>query len=136
MDLKSLLTNPYMVSLLFSSIVTSILYYSRDKSTKASKPMSFYIFIFIVSCVIVYCAFYMLRRMGSGGISSLAAVTSVAGASVLRRPNGSGGNTPSTPSTPKASILSEAVSGVKNMLGGSNNEPIELPTEPIMVGML
>ena len=120
MDLKSLLTNPYVVSLLFSSVVTLILYYSRDKTPKNAKPMSYYIFVFIVSCVLVYGVFFMYRKMGGGGAATVASIATAAVNEVSR--------TPSTPSTPKASLLSSIV--------GGGNQPMELPTEPIMVGML
>jgi len=138
MDLKSLLTNPYVVSLLFSSVVTLILYYSRDRTPKNAKPMSYYIFVFIVSCTLVYSAFFMYRKMGGGGA---AAAVAVAAAAVKKVTEDSVG-TPSTPSTPKASLLSGIAETAKGLMGGGNpqvtggDQPMELPTEPIMVGML
>ena len=136
MDLKSLLTNPYLVSLLFSSVVTLILYYSRDKTPKNTKPMSYYIFVFIVSCVLVYSTFFMYRKMGGGAGVAAAAVAAAAVKKVSDGANYTGG-TPPTPSTPKVSLLSSVAETAKDMLGGGRNEqPMELPTEPIMVGML
>jgi hypothetical protein len=135
MDLKSLLTNPYVVSLLFSSIVTLILYYSRDRTPKNAKPMSYYIFVFIVSCTLVYSAFFMYRKIGrgvgGGGAAAAAAVAAAAVKKVTEDPVG----TPSTPSTPKASLLSGVAETAKSLMGGGE-QPMELPTEPIMVGML
>lgn len=133
MDLKSLFTNPYIVSLLFSSIVTLILYYSRDKETKTPKPMSYYIFIFIISTVSIYCAFYMYQKIGGTGTIMGASVVS----NTLTSLNDNRPITPETPTTPKKSLLSETLNKATSLLGGSKEaETVELTNEPIMVGML
>ena len=137
MDLKSLFTNPYIVSLLFSSIVTLILYYSRDKETKTPKPMSYYIFIFIISTVSIYCAFYMYQKIGgTGTIIGTGAAASVL-SDTLTNFNDKLDNKPITPTTPEKSLLSETLNKATSFLGGSKEEePVELKNESIMVGML
>ena len=140
MDLKSLFTNPYIVSLLFSSIVTLILYYTRDKETKTPKPMSYYIFVFIVSSVSIYSAFYMYNKIGGAktAISAGAIATSVLSNTTQHsESNNDRPITPETPTTPKISLLSETLNKATSLLGGSNEEEtVELKNEPIMVGML
>lgn len=137
MDLKSLFTNPYIVSLLFSSIVTLILYYSRDKETKTPKPMSYYIFIFIISTVSIYCAFYMYQKIGGTGTIMTAGATASVVSNTLTSLNDNRPITPETPTTPKKSLLSETLNKATSLLGGSKEaETVELTNEPIMVGML
>ena len=133
MDLKSLFTNPYIVSLLFSCIVTSILYYSRDKEAKTPKPMSYYIFVFIVSTVSIYSAFYMYQKIG--GTNTI--IGAGAAASVLSDTLTNFNDKPITPTTPEKSLLSETLNKATSLLGGSKEEePVELKNESIMVGML
>ena len=137
MDLKSLFTNPYIVSLLFSSIVTLILYYTRDKETKTPKPMSYYIFVFIVSSVSIYSAFYMYNKIGGAktAISAGAIATSVLSNTISV--SNDEPMTPETPATPNKSLLSETLHKATSLLGGSKEEEtVELKNEPIMVGML
>lgn len=143
MDLKSLFTNPYIVSLLFSSIVTLILYYSRDKETKTPKPMSYYIFIFIVSTVSIYSAFYMYKKIGGTGTIMGAGATASVISNTLTSLNDKRPITPETPTTPeipttpKKSLLYKTLNKATTLLGGSKEEEtVELTNEPIMVGML
>ena len=137
MDLKSLCTNPYIVSLLFSSIITIILYYTRDKEAKTPKPMSYYIFTFIVSSVSVYSAFYMYKKIGgTGTVMSAGAVATSVLSNTISVSNDEP-MTPETPATPNKSLLSETLHKATSLLGGSKEEEtVELKNEPIMVGML
>lgn len=137
MDLKSLFTNPYIVSLLFSSIITIILYYTRDKEAKTPKPMSYYIFTFIVSSVSVYSAFYMYKKIGgTGTVMSAGAVATSVLSNTISVSNDEP-MTPETPATPNKSLLSETLHKATSFLGGSKEEEtVELKNEPIMVGML